>query len=87
MNILEKLTVFKNALEEEYVGDAIRVAVMWDDSIRLLSIGVEHPLYISFICDMRFLPKRNYDIILSNLYDQFKHDLDVVNERVRENYE
>lgn len=86
MNIFQKLDIFKKTLEEEYSNNAIKVVIMWDENLRLVSIGIDHPLWKGFLCDMRFLPKKNYDLVLSDLYDQFKHDLEVVNERISESY-
>jgi hypothetical protein len=87
MTILRKLELFKEELEKEYKANAIRVIILFDENIGLLSVGIEHPLYPSFLCDMRWLKKGRIEITLRELCEQFRHDLDMINERLRSEYE
>jgi hypothetical protein len=87
MTIIKRLEIFQRELENEFKNDAIKVIMLYDADIRLLSVGVNHPLYSSYLCDMRELPRVEVDECLGELYDQFRHDLTVINERIKEQYE
>lgn len=87
MRIIELLDRFNKDLEKEFIQDAIKIKIIWDSSDRMLYVGIDHPLWKSYLCDMRYLPQRGYDKIITELYNQFRRDLNIIDEHIRENYE
>lgn len=86
MNILQRLNKFADDLEQEFIGDALKISVLYDSEIRMVSVGVNHPLWHSFICDGRILPRHNYEPVIQELYKQFQHDLNIIDNEIRDNY-
>jgi len=87
MNIIQKFENLALKLEEEFSHEVIEVKMNWASDTRFLAIGIDIPLWPSFYVNGRMIPLRGFDAVLIELYNEIKHDLNIIDDTIRANYE
>jgi hypothetical protein len=87
MTVIESIEKICRGLETEFENDAVLLFYEYAPDIRLLSVGINHPLWDSYPIEHVILPSHcSIEPTLKILEDALRKDIEGIDKVIRENY-